>query len=69
MVTRPHGQRARAVSYTYCQFMILDKTFRLKAQLSVLRDVQKDYQGLTIENIIKQLESRVEHLTKQKRHD
>jgi len=49
--------------------MLRDKTFRLKAQLSVLRDVAKDYQGLTIENIIRQLESRIDHLEKQKKHD
>lgn len=41
------------------------KTLRLRAQLSVLKDVNKEYKGLTIENIIKQIESRIEHLTKE----
>lgn len=36
----------------------------LKVQLTILKSVQRDYRGLTIENIIKQIESRVEHLNK-----
>jgi len=31
----------------------------LRAQLAVLRDVQREYAGKTIENIIVQLESRI----------
>jgi len=43
--------------------MIHSKIFRLKAQLSVLKDIMHDYRGLTIENIIQQIESRIKHLT------
>ena len=35
----------------------------MKAQLSVLKDIMRDYRGLTIENIIQQIESRINHLT------
>lgn len=42
--------------------MINDPTIRLRAQLAILKDVKKDYQGLTIDNIIQQLESRLKHL-------
>jgi hypothetical protein len=48
--------------------MIKDPSLRLRAQLAILRDVQKDYRGLTIENIIQQLESRLKHLNS-KHHD
>lgn len=48
--------------------MIYDPTIRLRAQLAILRDVQKDYSGLTIENIIQQLESKLKHLNS-RRHD
>lgn len=48
--------------------MINDPTIRLRAQLAILRDVQKDYSGLTIENIIQQLESRLKHLNS-RHHD
>jgi hypothetical protein len=48
--------------------MINDPTIRLRAQLAILNDVQKDYRGLTIENIIQQLESRLKHLNS-RHHD
>ena len=45
-------------------------TLRIRAQLSILRDVQRDYSGRTIENIIQNLESildyRIKHQTKEK---
>lgn len=36
----------------------------MRAQLSVLRDIQHQYQGETLENIIQQLESRVKEAEK-----
>lgn len=38
--------------------------FRMRAQLSVLRDIQHQYRGKTLENIIQQLESRVKEAEK-----
>ena len=38
---------------------------RLKAQVSVLRDVQREYSTSTISNAISQIESRIKHLEKQ----
>ena len=35
------------------------KTLRLRVQLSVLRDVAREYPGRTIENIITNLEARI----------
>ena len=35
------------------------KTLRLRAQLSVLKDVAREYPGRTIENIITNLEARI----------
>ena len=32
---------------------------KLKSQLQVLKEIAKDYQGKTVENIIQQIESRV----------
>ena len=40
------------------------ETLRLRAQLSVLREVQREYAGRTIENIINNLESRVNFFIK-----
>jgi len=36
----------------------------LKATLSVLREVSKEYSGRTIDNIIQQIESRIKNLEK-----
>ena len=50
--------------------MLQDKTLRLRAQLSVLRDVQKNYPGRTIENIIQNLEARLDyHIKHQQQND
>ena len=50
--------------------MLQDKTLRLRAQLSVLRDVQKHYSGRTIENIIQNLEAILDyHIKRQKQND
>ena len=40
---------------------------RLKAQVSVLRDVAKEYRGRTIENIISNLESRINFYENEKK--
>ena len=40
------------------------KLFKMKAWLSVARDIQREFSGLTIENIIQQLEAIIEHLNK-----
>jgi len=37
---------------------------RMTAQLSILRDVAKEYGGLTIDNVIQQLEARLKELKK-----
>lgn len=39
---------------------------RIRAQLSVLRDVQKEYTGRTIDNIIDNLQSRLDFYEKVK---
>ena len=52
----------------YTTLMIYDPTIRLRAHLAVLKDVQKDYSGMTIDNIIQQIESRIKHLNS-KRND
>lgn len=50
--------------------MLQDKTLRLRAQLSVLRDIQKNYPGRTIENIIQNLEARLDyHIKHQQQND
>lgn len=41
--------------------MMNDKTFRLRAQLSVLKDVAKEYNGRTINNVIANLEARIKY--------
>lgn len=38
---------------------------RLKAQIAVLKEVALDYPGKTIENIIQQMESRLNEVIKQ----
>lgn len=37
---------------------------KLKAQITILKEVQVDYSGKTIENIIQQMESRVKEVEK-----
>lgn len=44
-------------------------TLRLKAQLSILRDVARQYGGLTIDNVIQQIESRIKELEKHETKD
>ena len=39
--------------------------FKLIAQLSVLQEVAKDYQGKTIDNIIQQMKARIDEVIKQ----
>ena len=39
---------------------------RIRAQLSVLRDVQKEYTGRTIDNIIDNLQARLDYYEKVK---
>lgn len=39
--------------------------FRLTSQLAILQDVAKDYQGKTIDNIIQQMEARLDEIIKQ----
>ena len=50
--------------------MLQDKTLRLRAQLWVLRDIQKHYSGRTIDNIIQNLEAILDFYNKhQKQND
>ena len=45
-------------------------TLRLRAQLSVLRDIQKQYSGRTIDNIIQNLEAILDyHIKHQQQND
>ena len=44
--------------------MLQDNTLRLRAQLSVLRDIQKHYPGRTIENIIQNIEAILDYHSK-----
>lgn len=37
---------------------------RLTALISILKEVQQDYQGQTIDNIIRQIEARLDHAKK-----
>ena len=39
--------------------------YKLTYQLSVLQEVAKDYQGKTIDNIIQQMEARLDEVIKQ----
>ena len=40
-------------------------TFRMKAQLSVLKEVAKDYPTASLDNVIRQIESRVKYIESQ----
>lgn len=39
--------------------------FRLTSQLAILQEVAADYQGKTIDNIIQQMEARLDEVVKQ----
>ena len=41
--------------------MKIEEEIRLEKQLAVLKDVALEYNGKTIDNIIKQMEARVKH--------
>ena len=41
---------------------------KIRAQLAVLRDVMKEYKGRTIDNIINNLEARLNYYEKAKNH-
>ena len=47
--------------------MKTNSTLRLRAQLSILKDIAKVYGGLTIDNIIQQIESRLKELGNENR--
>lgn len=40
---------------------------KLRAMLSVAKDIQKEYAHLTIENIIQQIEARIKYFEKEKK--
>lgn len=40
-------------------------TFRMKAQLSILKDVAKDYPTASLDNAIRQIESRIKYIESQ----
>ena len=44
--------------------MIYDKTFRLRVWLSILKEVRKEYSGRTIDNIIQNIDARINYLDK-----
>ena len=44
--------------------IVLDR-FRLTSQLAILKEVTIDYQGKTIDNIIQQMEARLDEVVKQ----
>ena len=44
--------------------MTIGEYARLTALISILKEVQQDYQGQTIDNIIRQVEARVNHAKK-----
>lgn len=44
--------------------IVLDR-FRLTSQLVILKEVTIDYQGKTIDNIIQQMEARLDEVVKQ----
>ena len=44
--------------------MTIGEYVRLDAQIAILKEVQQDYQGQTIDNIIRQVEARVNHAKK-----
>lgn len=39
--------------------------FRLTSQLAILQEISNDYQGKTIDNIIQQMEARLDEVIKQ----
>lgn len=39
--------------------------FKLTSQLAILREIAEDYQGKTIDNIIQQMEARLDEVIKQ----
>ena len=45
----------------------LDPTFRLRAQLSVLNDIVRDYPGRTIENVIDNIGQRIKAIEEHER--
>ena len=45
--------------------MIVPDRFRLTSQLVILKEVTIDYQGKTIDNIIQQMEARLDEVVKQ----
>ena len=44
--------------------MTIGDYVRLDAQIAILKEIQADYQGQTIDNIIRQIEARVNHVKK-----
>ena len=45
--------------------MIVSDRFRLTSQLVILQEIAGDYQGKTIDNIIQQMEARLDEVIKQ----
>ena len=45
--------------------MIVSDRFRLTSQLAILQEIAADYQGKTIDNIIQQMEARLDEVIKQ----
>ena len=45
--------------------MEIPKRFRLTSQLAVLKEIASEYQGKTIDNIIQQMEARLDEMIKQ----
>ena len=45
--------------------MTIPNRFRLTLQLAILKEVTIDYQGKTIDNIIQQIEARLDEVVKQ----
>ena len=43
----------------------MTKRFRLTSQLAILQEIAADYQGKTIDNIIQQMEARLDEVIKQ----
>lgn len=42
----------------------MDKLYKYKAWVAVLKDILNEYSGLTIDNVVKQLEARIKELEK-----
>ena len=45
--------------------MEVSDRFRLTSQLAILQEIAADYQGKTIDNIIQQMEARLDEVIKQ----